>query len=174
MLASSVQLSLGSSWQCNKIPHLFHDKSNARGFARITYPAIDCGDIRLIFMAKPPFQFVVAGEPYASFRFAVDALAAQGFAVTSQPDHYRVVMEYGSEGATIALGAFSGKKQHLRVFLSAVGHGEYLAVYLEPDTTGMMAGLIGVSRAKRAYESIARTLATAYQQQGLLVQSNVA
>jgi hypothetical protein len=113
--------------------------------------------------------FFVSGDQGAA-RTTVDNLLAQMGFTLKYHDLYSGVAERGSKGATIALGALSGKSQHMRVQLSFATdpHGN-TAVTLRSDTTGAAAGLIGVSRAKAAYAELFGTVRATFINAGVLL-----
>lgn len=97
-------------------------------------------------------------------------LAAEGFKV-KYADEWNGTAERGSAAATFFAGAFAGKKaQHIKIGVAyrTSGEGQTLLV-LTKLTTGAMAGAVGVSRAKKAYEQSVAGIRTALETSGQLV-----
>jgi hypothetical protein len=118
----------------------------------------------------PTSTFFVSGDPERARSTIHDLLTQLGFAI-QYADPFNAVAERGSKGATIAVGAFAGKaNQHLRVKVNlAEDPNGNTAITLRSDTTGMAAGLIGVSRANKAYNELFTTVRGTFQQAGVLL-----
>jgi hypothetical protein len=113
--------------------------------------------------------FFVAGDP-ATARNTLDAvLAGLGFTL-QYSDAWNGVAERGSKGATIAAGAFSGKSQHMRVFVSLTADPNgNTAVTVRSGTSGWAAGAIGASRAATAYQEVFNSLGATFHNAGVLL-----
>ena len=118
--------------------------------------------------------FEVAGDQAAAFQYALDNLQHQGFTITSRPQYFKAQVERGSKQATIWLGAFVGKKQHLRMAVMAYANGPNLVISVTPTSTGAAAGVIGMGRARRFYGEVTAHLGNALYATGKLVGSNLA
>jgi hypothetical protein len=113
--------------------------------------------------------FFVSGDPLVA-RNTLDGILAQlGFS-TQYSDAWTGVAERGSKGATIAVGAFSGKSQHMRVHIKlATDPNGNTAITVVSGTTGLAAGVIGTSRAARAYTEVFDSLGATFHHAGVLL-----
>ncbi|MDR1393400.1 MAG: hypothetical protein LBJ62_05475 [Bifidobacteriaceae bacterium] len=117
--------------------------------------------------------FFVSGDPAVAKATVNHLLTQRGFTLRYS-DPATGLAERGSKGATIAVGAFSGKSQHLRVRLSfrPDPYGN-TAVSLASDTTGIAAGLIGVGRANEAYSELFGAIRATFAMAGVLLGEQV-
>jgi len=96
-------------------------------------------------------------------------LSNQGFTVTPIND-WAADAERGSAGASIALGAFAGKKgRHVKLRITCESTHEGFAITLLQGTSGFSGGLIGVGQASSIYTEIYNTVGAAFQNAGVLV-----
>ena len=98
------------------------------------------------------------------------ALAAERFTVTySEP--WTAKAERSSAAATVLAGAWSGKKhQHIAIGIAyRSGAAGQTVLILSKLTSGAAAGLIGMSRAKTAYEEAVGGIRAALAALGQLV-----
>jgi hypothetical protein len=113
--------------------------------------------------------YFVSGDPTAARDILDQALAGNGFTL-EYSDAWTGVAERGSKGATLAVGAFSGKSQHMRVFVSlASDPNGNTAVTVRSGTSGWAAGAIGASRAAKAYKELFGSLGATFQSAGVLL-----
>jgi len=99
-------------------------------------------------------------------------LANQGFTV-NRTDEWSADAERGSAGASIALGAFAGKKgRHVKVRIMCQSVPEGLAITLMQGTSGFSGGLIGASQANSIYSDIYNTVGVAFQNAGVLISGS--
>lgn len=96
-------------------------------------------------------------DPAAARDLALQVFTQNGFTATPTSE-YSVTVERGSKSATMLLGAFSGKKQHIRYDLQVMAAPDApgAIVRIVKGTTGAAAGAIGVSRANKAYQEWAQ------------------
>jgi hypothetical protein len=91
--------------------------------------------------------------PPAARDAALHAFAAHDFTV-SPTSEYAAVVERGSKSATVWLGALAGKgKQHVRYEVSVFASPEGGSIVRMVSTTsGVAAGIVGMSRERKLYQ----------------------
>ena len=116
-------------------------------------------------------RYIVGGAPYVARDTVYAALTSQGFRLTPIDD-WSADAERGSAGASIALGAFAGKKgRHVKLRVTCQSAPEGVVITLLQGTSGFSGGLIGVSQASSIYSEIYNTVGAAFQNAGVLISS---
>jgi len=101
------------------------------------------------------------------------ALVNQGFTLT-HIDGWSADAERGSAGASIAFGAFAGKKgRHVKLRVTCQSAPEGMIVTLLQGTSGASGGLIGVGQASSIYSEIYNTVGAAFQNAGVLISGGI-
>lgn len=115
-------------------------------------------------------ELVLAGNPDQARKVTDAALASEGFTV-AYAEPWTGTAERGSAAATVLVGAFAGKKhQHIKIGVAyRSANGGQTVLILSKLTSGAAAGLIGVSRATKAYEEAVAGIRTALVASGQLV-----
>ena len=117
-------------------------------------------------------RFFVSGNPSMARDTVYAALANQGFKLTPTSE-WSADAERGSAGASVALGAFAGKKgRHVKLRVICQSFPEGFAVTLEQGTSGMSGGLIGMNQAKTIYSEIYNNVGAAFQNAGVLLSGS--
>lgn len=118
------------------------------------------------------YRLVASGSPEAAKDTLFGALQNQGFTV-DQTGEWTAKADRGSQGASVMLGAFAGKKgRHLTLMISCyTSEDGNLIIDLGQGTSGMSGGLIGMSQAKKAYQETYAALYTTFQSAGILVNA---
>ena len=100
-------------------------------------------------------------------------LQGQGFTVNQTSD-WTAHAERGSQGASIAFGAFTGKAgRHVILDIACTGDGYgNLVVTLTQGASGMSGGLIGVGQANSLYADVYNAIEAAYRGAGVLLATN--
>ena len=110
----------------------------------------------------------VAGPPEQARAVLEQALTAQGFRFTWQDDG-RAVVEKGSRGKAMLLGAFAIHYKYVAEVApqpdGSVGIGLTLA------TSGVSGGAVGYAKVRSKLDELKGVLAQAYQQGGSLLQA---
>ena len=113
--------------------------------------------------------FLVSGDPAMARDTVYATLANQGFALTPL-DAWTAYAERGSASASMALGAFAGKKgRHVKINIVCQSTPEGLSITLTQMTSGISGGLIGRSQADAIYSDIYSTVGTAFCNAGVLI-----
>jgi len=116
--------------------------------------------------------FLVSGDPATARDTVFATLAQQGFSITPIDD-WSAHAERGSQGASIVLGAFAGKKgRHVKIHISCQSTPEGFAITLTQGTSGISGGLIGMSQADTVYSGIYNSVGTAFYNAGVLISGN--
>jgi len=117
-------------------------------------------------------RYVVGGDPSMARDTVYAALANQGFTLT-QTDAWSADAERGSSGASVALGAFAGKKgRHVKLRVTCSSGPEGVIITLLQGTSGASGGLIGVSQANSIYSEIYNAVGAAFQNAGVLISGS--
>jgi len=118
------------------------------------------------------FKFIVSGDPSTARNTAYTELQNQGFTITPLDD-WTADAERGSAGASIAFGAFAGKKgRHVKLRVSCQSDPAGLAITLIQGTSGISGGLIGAKQASDIYSGIYNAVGWAFQSAGVLVSGS--
>ena len=117
-------------------------------------------------------QFIVSGDALMARDTVYTTLTNQGF--TLNPiDDWNADAERGSAGASIAFGAFTGKKgRHVKVHIACQSTPTGLSITLTQGTSGASGGLIGVKQAEGIYSDIYNTVGAAFQNAGILISGS--
>jgi len=118
-------------------------------------------------------RYILSGDPTMARNTVYGALESQGFKL-SIIDEWNADAERGSQGLSIAFGAFAGKKgRHvkLKVACSATPEG-YLAIDLIEGTVGVSGGVIGMHQANSIYSEVFNLVGSAFYNAGVLISSN--
>jgi len=114
-------------------------------------------------------RYVVSGDPTIARNTVYGALANQGFTLTPIDD-WSADAERGSQGASVALGAFAGKKgRHVKLRVVCQSVPEGTIVTLTQGTSGVSGGLIGMGQASGIYTEIYNAVGAAFHNAGVLV-----
>jgi len=118
-------------------------------------------------------RFVVSGDPIVARNTIYSVLQGQGFTISPTSD-WSARAERGSQGASIAFGAFAGKAgRHVILNITCAGDGQgNLAVTLEQGTSGWSGGLIGKGQADSLYSDVYTVVESAFRGAGVLLASN--
>jgi len=118
------------------------------------------------------FRFMTTGDYLVARDVVYTTLQNQGFTIEVTGD-WSARAERGSQGASILLGAFSGKSgRHLILDIASTSEASgNVVIALTAATSGMSGGLIGMSQAKKAYKETYDAVGTALQAAGVLVNS---
>jgi len=116
-------------------------------------------------MAGKSVDFLVTGDPVAARVTAEQALVANGFRVTWH-DAWTGTAERGSIVGNALAGALSQYfKVGVRLMSSETGE---TTVRVERQSSGMMGGLVGVSRVRRNMTALSAQLQATFQAAGVL------
>ena len=114
-------------------------------------------------------RYVVSGDPATARNTVYAALENQGFALT-QVDDWSARAERGSQGASIALGAFAGKQgRHVILDVTCSTSPEGVVITLVQGTSGVSGGLFGMEQARSLYADIYNSVGLAFQGAGVLI-----
>ena len=114
-------------------------------------------------------RFFVSGDPAMARNTVYDALTNQGFSL-AQIDDWSANAERGSAGASLAFGAFAGKKgRHVKLHVACGTTPEGFAITLTQGTSGASGGLIGVKQADQIYTEIYNAVGSAFHNAGILI-----
>lgn len=115
-------------------------------------------------------RYVVSGDPAIARDTVYTVLQGQGFTLTPTSE-WTARAERGSQSASIALGAFSGKSmRHVKLEITCQGDPQNnLVVTLVQGTSGWSGGLIGKSQADSVYSDVYNVVGSAFQNAGVLV-----
>ena len=117
-------------------------------------------------------QFIVSGDPSMARDTVYSTLTNLGFTLT-QLDAWSADAERGSAGASIALGAFAGKKgRHVKLHIECRSTPSGFSVTLSQGTSGYSGGLIGKSQADSIYSDIYNAVGSAFQNAGVLISGS--
>ena len=115
-------------------------------------------------------ELVLTGNLNQARQITDQVLGSQGFQV-AYSDQWTGTAERGNAAATVAFGAFTGKKhQHIKIGVAyRSGNAGQTILVLTKQTSGAAAGVIGMSRATKAYEQVAGEIRAALAASGQLV-----
>jgi len=116
--------------------------------------------------------FTVNGDYEAALNTVREIFAGQGYTV-QQTGNQSMRAERGSQGGSVLLGAFSGKKGR-HVYLD-INYGESngnFAISLNKGTSGMSGGLIGMKQANDIYKEAFDAVDAALRSSGTLVSAD--
>jgi len=100
---------------------------------------------------------------------AYAALTNQGFTLT-RIDDWTANAERGSAGASIALGAFAGKKgRHVKLHITCQSVPEGFAITLTQGTSGISGGVLGSMQASDIYTDIYKAVGWSFHNAGVLI-----
>jgi len=118
-------------------------------------------------------RLVVCGDPVLARNTVYSVLQGQGFTITPTSE-WSAQAERGSQGASIALGAFAGKSgRHVKLDVSCIGDGQgNLVISLVQGTSGWSGGLIGKGQADAIYDGIYNIVESSFRGAGVLLASN--
>jgi hypothetical protein len=116
-------------------------------------------------VAGKSVDFLVTGDPVVARVTAEQALMANGFKVTWHDD-WTATAERGSKVGNALAGAFAQYFQ-VGVRLMSVQTGE-TTVRLERQSSGMMGGLVGMSRVRSNMTALTAQLQATFQAAGVL------
>jgi len=114
--------------------------------------------------------FIVSGEPGIARDTVYSVLESQGFKITKN-DEWSAHAERGSQGASVALGAFAGKSgRHVMIDIACATDPQgNCVITLVRGTSGMSGGIIGMRQADQLYADVFNTVGAAYQNAGVLL-----
>ncbi|MCL1811332.1 MAG: hypothetical protein FWG41_03830 [Methanomassiliicoccaceae archaeon] len=118
------------------------------------------------------YCFLVNGDPVTARDTVYGILTDQGFTLTPI-DEWSADAERGSQGKSILLGGFAGKKgRHVKLQIICRSGSEGFTFTLIPGTSGASGGLVGVSQADKIYADVYNAVGTAFKNAGVLISDN--
>jgi len=114
-------------------------------------------------------QLVLVGHVDQARAITDSVLAYLGFRVFYQ-DPWTGMAERGNQTATVLGGAFAGDSQHIKIGVAyRAGAPGQTVLILSKATTGMAAGIIGVSRTNKVYDEAVGRIRAALASSGQLI-----
>ncbi len=113
-------------------------------------------------------DILVRAPPETVQNYVQQAFVANGFRVSWQSPQQGQA-EKGSRGANIALGALA---QYYSIDFNLVSNPSGTALRLLQSNSGGFGGLLGMARVKRQFKDLSTSLASWFQQNGILLGVN--